>query len=290
MRVQVEDRRTEGSTILRQCQLVELYLLDVFVAICEKYKLQYFLDGGTLLGAMRHDGFIPWDDDVDVCMPEVDYQKFMQIAADEFPEGVLLQHPGEFPSDYIQHARLRDRKSVFLEWYSQVQNPSGIFIDIFPFSKFPLVPRSFAKRMMRAKHVAYFCKQAHRIRANRNVGQMFFHFMMCCLWSWADLMLWLGYVLLRMVCKKGWNKAFGVVDFSTNGIEEKDLFPLERHSFEGRDLLVPSNADKYLQLLYGDWRKLPPESDRHGTHKVALILPTQAPKVWWAMPYEGGTT
>ena len=85
-----KDRRKEGETILRQAQLVQLHLLYVLDAICKKYNLRYFLCGGTLLGAIRHHGFIPWDDDLDVTLPEEDYWKFLEIAPEELPEDVTV--------------------------------------------------------------------------------------------------------------------------------------------------------------------------------------------------------
>ena len=70
-----------NKDLLRQVQLIQLEILKDFVKVCNKYNLQYFLDGGTLLGAVRHKGFIPWDDDLDVAMPRKDYDKFCKIAS-----------------------------------------------------------------------------------------------------------------------------------------------------------------------------------------------------------------
>ena len=78
------DNRLEGDTPLRQAQLVMLRMLKIFDAICIKHGLTYWLDGGTLLGAVRHGGFIPWDDDLDVCMPLDDFEKYKHLSLSEF--------------------------------------------------------------------------------------------------------------------------------------------------------------------------------------------------------------
>jgi len=87
----IPDLRPQGDTPLRSCQLVMLRLLKIFDAICNEAGLQYWLDGGTLLGAMRHSGFIPWDDDVDVKMPIDDYHRFLALASDVLPYDIFLQ-------------------------------------------------------------------------------------------------------------------------------------------------------------------------------------------------------
>ena len=81
----IPDERLKGDTVLRQAQLVMLRILRVFDAICTKHSLTYWLDAGTLLGAARHGGFIPWDDDIDVMMPLSDYEKFCTLAEKELP-------------------------------------------------------------------------------------------------------------------------------------------------------------------------------------------------------------
>lgn len=287
MEFQARDRRGEGETLLRQTQLALLYLFDVFVEICEANHLRYFLDSGTLLGAMRHEGFIPWDDDLDVCMPEEDYAKFIKIASVQLPEDVLLQKPGQYPHDYVRSVRLRDRKSFFCEWYTNVESPSGIFIDIFPFGSFPQLPKRFGRCLMVVYYTSLFNEQAHRVRANRSLHEMLFHAGMCAAWKLISWGVRLFYEIVKLARPSLWNKRFGVLVTSSPGVREVDLFPLGTHMFEGRECSVPRDPDRYLTLMYGDWRTPPPKSERHGDHRTALILPTQAPRVWWAMPYKG---
>src|SRR5688500_3524045 len=89
----IPDEREKGETRLKQCQLVMLRLLKILDYLCEKHKIEYFLVGGSLLGAIRHKGFIPWDDDLDVGMTRDNYERFVQLAVPELPHDIFFQTP-----------------------------------------------------------------------------------------------------------------------------------------------------------------------------------------------------
>ena len=76
---------------LRACQLKQLTILEAIHAICQRHNIPYWLDGGTLLGAVRHGGFIPWDDDIDIAMHKADMQRFVEVAQKELPKGLIVQ-------------------------------------------------------------------------------------------------------------------------------------------------------------------------------------------------------
>ena len=111
-----------------------LKLLRELDRICTKYDIPYWLDGGTLLGAIRHGGFIPWDDDIDVAMLRNDYYRFLEVAKTELRDDIYLQ-TRETDSDYpMFFAKLRDKYSTFHEpMYERLKCHKGIFLDIFPF-------------------------------------------------------------------------------------------------------------------------------------------------------------
>ena len=118
---------------LRQLQLCELEILDEFVRVCEKHGLQYYLVGGTLLGAVRHQGFIPWDDDIDVAMPREDYDRFAALSAEELDPRFFYQCPDTDPDYFLTYAKIRKNKTeVYEERFKDAKFRGGVFIDIFP--------------------------------------------------------------------------------------------------------------------------------------------------------------
>lgn len=120
---------------LRKSQLIILDMLIEFDAICKKHDLQYWLDSGTLLGAARYQGFIPWDDDVDLSMPIEDYNKFKDVAINELSDDIFFQTKQtdkNFKFDYI---KLRSNKAKIVEFHEQgkdIKYHQGVFVDIFP--------------------------------------------------------------------------------------------------------------------------------------------------------------
>lgn len=114
-------------------QKVEFDILVEFDRICRKFNLKYFLFSGTLLGAVRHGGFIPWDDDIDVAMPINDYYKFVKICKTELGEDYFLQ---TYNTDYVNfwYAKIRKNNTTMLEsGFENVNMHHGVWIDIFPY-------------------------------------------------------------------------------------------------------------------------------------------------------------
>ena len=132
---------------LRDVQLVELEILIKFAEICEKNNLRYFLDGGTLLGAIRHKGFIPWDDDIDLGMPREDYEKFMEVGQRELGNDYFVQHRATDRNCPFDFMKIRKQNTVFLEWNKRnIEMHHGIFIDVFPYDKLPQINKDDYKK------------------------------------------------------------------------------------------------------------------------------------------------
>ena len=135
---------------LRCCQLKQLSMLEEIDRICQKHHIGYWLDGGTLLGAVRHKGFIPWDDDIDIAMRQEDLQRFIEVAPQELPDTLYLQSHQTEPGYPSPVAKVRDKNSFYIEPSDDMASDygKGLFIDIFPMVNYPTVSRSFVKKVV----------------------------------------------------------------------------------------------------------------------------------------------
>ena len=129
-----QDRRKIGKSLIKKIQIVELRILKIFDDICQRNNLNYFLLAGTLLGAIRHKGFIPWDDDVDVIMPRGDFEKLAKIVQKELPEDLFWQdiHTDNFPHFRTLFGKIRDKNS---QMEKNDNYHTGVFLDIFILEK-----------------------------------------------------------------------------------------------------------------------------------------------------------
>ena len=279
-----KDRRLEGETTLRQCQLVQLHLLYVFDAICKEYNLTYFLGGGTLLGAMRHGGFIPWDDDLDVGMPMKDYKKFLKIAPKVLPKDVLLQTPETNPNTAIPFSKLRDAYSFYYEMRPDIATSdfAGIFLDVFPYEEMPNIGRSLEIFLLRAVSHCYQWKMngLHSWRSS----------VLMALWGvLINLFYSVLYGLIRFTIatmKVVFSSKTTYIQFD-NGYraryETGKIYPTAMAKFEDGEFPVPNDPDAFLIAQYGNWKEIPPpeKRPRHAT----IILSTISQKSSMAMDF-----
>lgn len=262
------DNRRDGETVLRQCQLVQLHLLHIFDAVCKKYGLTYFLCGGSALGAARHQGFIPWDDDLDVGMPKSDYRKFLKLAKTVLPDTVELQTPEDSPRTARPFSKLRDKNSFYCECRYDVScsDPSGIYIDIFVYEELPEI--GYAAQKFFVKACASFW-QRKKYFLNKCAEGIF----RCVVNLPMAILSFICYAIVKSVLsvlavllpKKS---TFMSVE---NGYIHRhltaDLYPLGLARFEDAEFPVPGNIDGFLTSQYGDWREIPPpdKRPRHAT-------------------------
>ncbi len=237
----------EGSMLRRQ-QMRMLEMVVELDRICKKHDIPYFLCGGTLLGAVRHNGFIPWDDDLDVGLLRKDYLRLLKVLPDELPDHILLQTNDTDKNYFYFFAKLRDRDSLLEELcpYDRVFRDKGIFIDIFPFEKMRLWTHLLAEPLQ-GHTFKIFRTSKDRVAAMRKIRVI----------TWVNRHV--TFPVLRFISKVTFGKTL-TYDY---GIpfhfvyDEQDIFPLTTHLFEGIPLSVPANSHHMLQMQYGDYMQLP---------------------------------
>ena len=128
----------DGS-LTRQMQMRMLEILEVIDGICQKHNITYWLSGGSMLGAVRHHGFIPWDDDLDIEMMRPDFERLMTILPKALPSHLALQWHTTDPNYFFQFAKVRDKNSQLFErnGYDKVWKEHGVWVDIFPLERVP---------------------------------------------------------------------------------------------------------------------------------------------------------
>ena len=251
-----------------------LIIMDEFGRICKKHGIPYFLDSGSALGAVRHKGFIHWDDDVDIGMLREDYLKFMEVAAKELDKEFFLQTHDTDPNYFRFHAKIRMNNTFFPEKNTDHLAHRGIFIDIFPFDYVSDDERVALREIKKARWLfrfVLFTRPGYKPGVIRKkVIQM--------------VLKLTNYDRNRDRYVKHITKHFAsptkhVTCFPYYALAKKDLvFELNDVrggnyvEFEDREYQAMQNPDAYLTTMYGDYMTLPPEEDRtyHANGKIVF--------------------
>ncbi len=264
------------TTDIKKLKNIELDIFKVFIDICKKNSLTYFLLGGTALGAVRHKGFIPWDDDIDVALPRKDYEMFLKIAQNHLPENMFLQ-TYETDKNYPQpFAKIRRNDTAFIEKTSSHLNINhGVYIDIFPLDGFPSNTKD--KRIFRLKEKickviicgAFFTdntykKTLKKIILNEIIPFLFPNYQKAV--SKLD----------RLYKKYPYDTSQIAANFA-GAWGDKEVMPKSyfgkgsKGEFEGIEVNLPEKYHEYLTSLYGDYMTPPPPEKRIGHHYCTVI-------------------
>jgi lipopolysaccharide cholinephosphotransferase len=256
---------------IKPLQQKELEILTVFANICDEHQLTYFLSDGTLLGAIRHGGFIPWDDDVDVSMPRSDYNRFLEIAKTALPNHYFIQNYHTESGMPMVFTKLRDSHTLIEEpYFCDLAVNQGIFIDIFPMDHCPDDERKF-KNWMRKLNAVYFLlvsdiKSEHK---KRNLLKKLVTPLRLIIGR--ERLLALYDRLLQTFNDEETTKMsqLTVPNFGLRVVFPKEcIFPTKKAKFEDQTFMVPHNPDTMLSILYGDYMKLPPVDQQKPHHHV----------------------
>ena len=277
--------REYDSAELRRLQLCELEILRDFTAVCEKNDIAYFGMAGTGIGALRHGGFIPWDDDIDVGVLYRDYDRLMKLIEEEYPDKYVVVNAGRYSDCPIMNTHIVMKGTRFAESCSRkLDYPQGVFLDVFTLFKSPADEAERRRRSSKAwlygkmlilRHIAFpslpfrgfKAKLAHCVTAVAHVFVSLF-------WSHKRL-----YKKIMSLCTEyegqdtGFNEWFFDTKKHASVYTDDAIFPLKKLKFEGLDMCFPNKLEERLTAFYGDYMQLPPPEKRHNHCPDELVLP-----------------
>ncbi|MCI6733431.1 MAG: LicD family protein [Lachnospiraceae bacterium] len=266
---------------LRRLQLEELEILKMFAALCDQYKLRYFLLGGTLLGAIRHDGFIPWDDDVDVCMPRSDYEKFLKIASGKLQEPYSLSCQERNPEYRYCFARISSSRMKIRNRSANKPRIENAWIDIIPMDGMPQKKPALLLHKMKLRfwrgmnQIAQYDELVDQKRKRGAVETVIVKIAGWKIWrQMTDYHKCMEHIR-RELKKYDYDQSDVIINYmAAYGFKEvfnkKDFGDGAVYYFEGIPFKGPVNYDAVLKTIYGDYMKLPPESDRN-KHNAEIL-------------------
>jgi len=252
----------EGSE-LRKMQMKMLEMLDAFDGICRKHNINYWLACGTLLGARRHGGFIPWDDDLDVLILQSDYEKLVSVLQEDLPENLKLQTRETDKNYWYYYPKIRDANSRYYDKNTEIDNLhyQGIFIDIFPIEP---VPSLQFKRI-----VDKFILSDNRFRKAKSLYEKVKYTIMISFLPIMHFLVTLSRFYYKYIgSKKVYAYAFGVFFYATYNM--KNLLPASEIMFEGKRYKAPGNVDEYLVENFNANFMVIPEPAKRRTHALKI--------------------
>lgn len=240
---QLRDRFNPEGSMLRKQQLRMLEILIYIDKVCKEHNIKYWLSSGTLLGAVRHGGFIPWDDDLDIEMLREDYEKFIKVFPNSDKYALQTNHTDQYY--YYNFAKVRDLNSRIEEYErDKYYRYRGLFVDVFTLEYMPYsVCTFFGKIFGRIDYWAYNYCNKHPI------------------WDIVKS-LQKGAQVIFDICRPVFNKiskelhhSYGSSFLKARYLE--DIIPLTEIQFEGKYFPAPKNYDHYLKVIFGEYEKLP---------------------------------
>ncbi len=258
-------------------QILLAYLKEVD-RICKAHGIRYFLAGGTLLGAVRHHGFIPWDDDADVMMLREDYDRFLEIAKTELPENIFLQLPDTDPGTHFPFAKLRLDDTIFATKFS-IKFPeqhNGVFFDVLAHDrtgkgrlsqKLHIWGTMLARAMVLSKWEKQPVKGGGAHPGILKAADLLNHI---CPLKLSERLL---HRLLRWYQHRETGFLYDGMgrNISHGAFPEAWLAEAVEMEFEGYRFPVPREYDKYLRYLYGDYEQMIPVSERRTSHTIEWL-------------------
>lgn len=260
---------------LKKLKQVELCILRDVIAVCEKYNIQYFVTYGTLIGTLRHKGFIPWDDDLDIGMPRRDYITFEKVFEKELGDRYIFATPSKLKGYCSGVTKIMLRGTKFVPGFSQsMKCDMGINIDIFILDKVKKGSKKFIWDVFRTR----FCSQLLFLMGSPNpvinnksiIGKVekvickLIHYMICWIPGFPSFVY---KKMDKIAIKSDYRGGQYLTSFFDNVplkeiAPKAEIFPLTKSVFEGIEVNIPADSDAFLTRLYGNYMQMPPVEER----------------------------
>jgi len=254
-----------------------LIILDEFDRVCKAHNLNYYILGGTLLGAVRHSGFIPWDDDIDLVMLREDYDKLLKISNTAFSYPFFLQTPATDPGYHKGLIKIRDNRTTEIPYGDAGFNYNhGIFIDVFPIDAIPSDKDLFRKQVKQLKTLFKLLHFTGRVfggvgtKGYSNKNRILYYILLplCKLRIITPSKLFKKLNNVASMYEGDKTEKIGLLTFdpdNTRFINFRDDYADTVYlPFEGRLLPAPVNYDRILATSYGDYMKPMKQKSEHG--------------------------
>jgi len=263
--------------LLRRVQLEQLEILKEIDRVCTEHNIMYFLDSGTLIGAVRHKGFIPWDDDIDIGMLREEYEKFSAIAKESLGSDYIWQTWRNDSSYALPFGKVRRKNTVFIEEKGASEGECGFYVDVFPFDNAPsdnvqrkrlVKKRVFLARSLLMKHNYSPWIINGKTDVKKRIG--YFLYQICSLF-YSHKRIVKKYEMIVSAVPNSDEVYENIGKTNTHYYKKEWFSSVKKTKFEDGMFSIPSGTHERLTEEYGNYMKLPPEDKRENRHSVIKI-------------------
>ncbi len=254
------------AELLERIHQVELEILGEIDRICRENDLHYYLFYGTLIGAIRHQGFIPWDEDLDVAMPRQDYERFLQIAPRALGEKFMLDDISTNPLYFNPFAKVRNKDTLFaIRSLQNYKGNQGLWIDIFPLDTVRAKDQKIVAWRLALSHLIRAAIRGHRGIGNLTAASLHTRLLCKAIARLPDKMLWRW--INRLHTSKNQDGGDCYVAYAeypaARSVFPKALFqPARTGRFVGAEYPIPGESEQILTKIYGDFMQIPSKENQ----------------------------